>query len=509
MHIFVLPAGERDAAMDSVRGALTVVEGPRRVVRRVWLDTFDWRLYRAGMVLEQVSGAGQGCVSARSRDGGDLHAEQSLRPRWPARLDALPAGPLRDLLAPVVEMRALLPVSAETGAVRECRILDAERKTVARLTVDDTPDVTWLYLAPVRGYAAETDAAVRVLAGTPGVTASARSRIDLVLEAAGITPAGYSGKVDVALSPRMPAVTAVGTVLLRLLDTAEANVDGVLRDLDTEFLHDLRISVRRTRSALKLAGDVLPDDLAARFRPEFTWLGELTTPTRDLDVFLMDFDAMAARLRTAGPADLEPLRVHLTARRIREYRRLARGLRSARFADLARDWRAALSALPGITGTPARRSGPTAARLAAERTARAYRRVLRLGSAITDTSPDEDLHDLRKRGKELRYVLEFFASVQPQPAHRGAVRQLKALQDCLGAFQDASVQQETIRSFAADLAGAGAPPGTLLAMGELVALVRAGQQRVRGEFAERFAKFAGPRNRQRMALLTAPTGNTV
>ena len=60
---------------------------------------------------------------------------------------------------------------------------------------------------------------------------------------------------------------------------------------------------------------------------------------------------------------------------------------------------------PG-TGSPV--PGPTAAEMGVERLARADRRVLRRGSRITDASPAEDLHDLRKRAKELRYLLETF-----------------------------------------------------------------------------------------------------
>ena len=67
-------------------------------------------------------------------------------------------------------------------------------------------------------------------------------------------------------------------MLSALLDAIEANVRGTMRDVDTEFLHDLRIAVRRTRSALKLAGTCCRGGLAARFRPEFKWLGDLTTP---------------------------------------------------------------------------------------------------------------------------------------------------------------------------------------------------------------------------------------
>ena len=69
-----------------------------------------------------------------------------------------------------------------------------------------------------------------------------------------------------ALRPDMPGAEAVTAILLQQLDTLEANVDGVLHDTDTEFLHDLRIAVRRTRSALKLLGDMLPGELTLAVR---------------------------------------------------------------------------------------------------------------------------------------------------------------------------------------------------------------------------------------------------
>ncbi len=56
---------------------------------------------------------------------------------------------------------------------------------------------------------------------------------------------------------------AVADALLGHLSIMEATVDGITADLDTEFLHDFRVAVRRTRSVLKLLGDVLPDGTAA------------------------------------------------------------------------------------------------------------------------------------------------------------------------------------------------------------------------------------------------------
>jgi len=260
------------------------------------------------------------------------------------------------------------------------------------------------------------------------------------------------------------------------------------------------VSVRRTRTALKLGASLLPDGLAAEYRPEFKWLGDLTTPTRDLDVHLLGFADGAAELTSADPADLDPFHDFLTQRRVTEQRRLARALRSARFTTLTATWRAAL------TGLTPPRHGPDAAHAAAKIIGRADRRVLTLGGAISADSPPEKLHDLRKRCKELRYALEFFASLHDLPAHRRAVRELKGLQDCLGTYQDCQVQQQEIRVVAAELLASGSVPATaLLAMGDLASHVGQRERRARSEFSSRFAAFASRQAQERFEVLTAST----
>ena len=282
-----------------------------------------------------------------------------------------------------------------------------------------------------------------------------------------------------------------------------ANVNGTVRDLDTEFLHDLRVAVRRTRSALKLAGDVLPGDMAARFRPEFKWLGDLTTPTRDLDVYLLGYADMAAGLVAATAEELQPFHDHLERSRALAQRDLARGLRSARFSRLGREWRHALASAGAAGGGTRPAPRHTVARLAASRIGRAHQRVIRDGSAITATSPPESLHELRKRCKELRYLLEFFGSLYDPGQHWQAVRELKALQDCLGEFQDTQVQHEEIQVFAAQMMDQrAAPAATLLAMGEVAAGLAVRQQKARSQFAGRFRDFASPDGQNRIRALT-------
>ncbi len=160
-------------------------------------------------------------------------------------------------------------------------------------------------------------------------------------------------------------------------------------------------------------------------------------------------------------------------------------MRSSRFTALTGGWRSALGNLvpPG--------HGPTAARAASAIIRHAHRRVLARGSAITEDSPPGSLHDLRKRCKELRYALEFFASLYDPAAYRQAVRELKGLQDVLGTFQDCEVQRQEIRVIAADMMAAHDVPATaLLAMGDLSAQIGRRERRARSEFAGRFAEFA-------------------
>jgi CHAD domain-containing protein len=490
--------------------------------RRTWLDTFDWRLYRAGLVLE-VEQARRGGRLLLSQADGTPRAEQPVT-GWPPRRPAqdLPAGPVRDQIMALISPRALLPVASAVSTVSVTRLLNADGKTVARLTAEratvTAADSTTtaelplrLSVAEVRGYLVQARKAAALLAAVPGASPASQSVFIAALTALGRHPANYTNTVDVQITAELPGSVAVARLLLRLLDTLELNVDGVLHDIDTEFLHDFRVAVRRTRSAIKLLGEVLPTADADRYASEFKWLGDLTTPTRDLDVHLLGFAAMTGHLLAAAPADLEPFRAFLVRRRAREFRRLAAALRSPRFGAITDDWRKALLAVRDASASK-KRSQPTAAELAARTTARAFRRIAAQGGAITPDSPPESLHDLRKRCKELRYLLEFFAPLHDPVAYRRVVGDLKQLQDCLGDFQDSQVQREEIGALAdAMLAealsgGPGVPAATLLAMGEIAARLVVSQAEARADFARRFARFAGPAAQSRIRTLLAKPG---
>jgi CHAD domain-containing protein len=478
-------------ALDTVGMALGDAAAPPTELRRTWLDTFDWRLHRAGWELEEVELDGTNTFalhgSGDHHDRHDLGAVPGDRVEWPAPPAALPDSAVRAQVAAAAGIRALIRTAGFEGVRRTWPVLDDEQKTVARLHVDVPAGASALpariTVSPVRGYERDAAQAAHALVTLDGVTAAPTSCYDECLEASGQKRGGARSVATV--SAWTPAAVAVAGVLRGFLGTVEANVPGVVADIDTEFLHDLRVAVRRARSTVKLAGNALPVPLG-HFAAELKWLGDATTPTRDLDVYLLGVPAMAERLRAARPAELGAFREHLAARRAEVFGRLVTDLGSARFTALVRCWREVTVVDPD-TVPPV----PTTAEYGAEALRRAHRRVVRLGSTITSSSPAEQLHTLRKRCKELRYLLEIFEPIEPPATRKRVLPALRALQDCLGEFQDGEVQAAAVRTFATEMMAAGtAGPATLLAMGELAAQLDGDQHHARAIFANVFAAFA-------------------
>jgi CHAD domain-containing protein len=470
-----------------------VSTGPSQRVRLRRLDTFDQRLRGAGLTLEhQIAASRERLVLGRV-DGSSAVEVPVRDQHWPALAGALPAGRVRDTVAPVAGIRALMVASDERRRRQLLALRNAEGKTVVRIELDEPAALAAaparLIVRALRGYVAQARRAERLLVG-------------LGLRPVDNGGEGESGSVAAAPSADrvVPAPVVLAAVLSDFLVTIRENVPGLLDDVDTEFLHDFRVSVRRTRATLKLGRPVLPVVMRTRWEPDFRWLGDLTTPVRDLDVYELGLPVMSGWLMTADPADLDPLARHLRSRRTVERRSLVRGLRSARFGRLITDWEGELArlavmpeALEDAVGEPL-----SAGELADRSVSRAYRRVDRGGALIRPDSPAVELHGLRKRCKELRYALEVFAPLIDRAAGKRAVADLKGLQDVLGRFQDAEVQRRALRGFAEEMMDEGTTAGAMLAMGELIGHLDAEQDQARREFDVAFARFERPSGLTRM-----------
>src|SRR4051794_9732695 len=169
-------------------------------ITRSWLDTFDWRLYDAGLLLELTETEAGSDLALTQLAGGDLvaHVATTKAPMWPTDL---PSGPLRDNVAARVEMRALLPTGSTTVSRRSWRVLDKNDKTVTRIEVDEpvASRAATVRLAPrlrvraVRGYARQTERVVLGVAQEAGVSEPEFAESLEVMLGSGRPPGGYSG----------------------------------------------------------------------------------------------------------------------------------------------------------------------------------------------------------------------------------------------------------------------------------------------------------------------------
>jgi CHAD domain-containing protein len=473
----LLPEGaDLNAARALIDEHVDVTTGRIRAGTSTFYDTFDGRLHAAGVTLRHAGGR----YTLTDRETGET--------LWSAAAPARPeprlfAGDVDARLADVIEMRALTPAARVRTREVTLGVLNEDQKTVVRLNVATHDGLRGRVSASaVRGYDAELARVDALLADTLGLAPETVPLVDEAIAATGRPPAGTSAKLNLELDPEAPATAAAHVVFARLLEVIDDNFAGTLDDVDTEFLHDLRVAVRRTRSLQRQFKTVYPERLK-HFRDEFKRIQAITGDLRDLDVYLLDFPALKASLDPKMQADLDPLYALLETKRARALSQTRRQLKAQRTADALSEWAAFTRQLP--------KSGKTVKALASHRITAVYKKMVKMGTAIDDDSPAEDLHELRKVGKELRYLLEFFASLYPTDVVKPFVKTLKGLQDQLGRFQDHEVQANVLRELAPEVSD----PMTLMAMGVLVDRFIKDEALARLEFADRFAAFASPEQR--------------
>jgi len=498
-------------AIAAIRKRFRTRQEGRPQARRTYYDTFDWRLYRKRGTLCAQRHERRWLVRWLLLDGTQRH--RALCADVPGFAWDLAPTPFRRDLHEVIEMRRLLPVVQVRVRGGALAILDGLDKTVARVHFesgtasagDGAPAqrlIERLHIVPVVGYLSDHVSITRFLEQEFGLRRHDGGELTLALEAVGTRPGTYSSKFDVPLDPGMRADEATKRILRALLETMRANEDGTRRDLDSEFLHDFRVAVRRTRSYLGQVKSVFDAQTLERFRGEFAWLGGVSNPTRDLDVYLLHMREYVTELPEPMRPGLAALEGHLRGRHKTEQRRLARALASERYTNLMRDWSEFLNA-PSANGLPEGSAAERSVReLAAECIRKAFRRAQKRGEGLSTDTPVETVHRLRIDCKKLRYLLEFFRNVFEPKSINPLVRSLKQLQDHLGDYNDLELQQRELRSTAEEMIAGPAPEaGTLLAMGCLVGRLAERQSALNRILIDAVRSFIGERNRKRFQEL--------
>ncbi|MFO1304890.1 MAG: CHAD domain-containing protein [Burkholderiales bacterium] len=425
-----------------------------------YFDTADAALASEGVALRLRRDGRRWIQTVKGPADGRASGGLSARPEfeWPVtgpRLDPLrfAATPFRRTLGKA-EQQGLAP-RFTTDIKRTVVPLAFPDSTMAKLCIDvgevRAEDAGPPASAPIHEIELELEA------GDPRrlyeLAQALAADIPLALEPASKAERGYALRsaraseplraADAELASSCPAGAAFAAIMHSCLAQIEGNAHGVLASDDPEWIHQMRIGVRRMRACLSLARRSIATERIEPLRVELRWLAQALGHARDLDVFatatLPSFREAVAR---GSGASLAPHLAKLAARtsvRRKDAREIARAaVASPRFVRLVLA-AASLAASPDLVATdPGNRLSRPARDVARPLLKRRHQALLALGADLAHAAP-EARHAARLAAKKLRYATEFFSSLYSRKRTRAYRKALAILQEELGAWNDAAV----------------------------------------------------------------------
>lgn len=460
----------------------------RQYLLKTYYDSFDWRLYRQGVICEFNRSKQSSSLMLTNRKDGELIASTLLFD-VPAFSTQFNPGKVRQTLEPLLGVRALLAVCTLECEAHYLDILNKDEKIVLRVLIEQFDLLNnRLTLFPVKGYDKIVEHIAEMVTKDLDIIVADKPVLQEALRLQGRQPKDYSSKLDIKLSPEMRADVACKTIFSYLSRVIKLNEQGTIADTDSEFLHDFRVAVRRTRVGLSQVKRVLPDDVLATYREFFSWLGQISGETRDLDVYLMNFEQYKKKLPPVIRQSINPLHNFLQVKKQKSHKQLVKKLRSAKYLTTLAQWEAYLSS-SSINEPVEVNANLTIKELADKRIWKTYKLAIKEGNAIDRHSPSEAMHRLRKTCKKLRYLMEFFQDLYPDNQTDKLIKRLKQLQEVLGDYQDYSVQQEQLQQFSEEMQTINTPSRTFLAMGVLIQDFENRKCKARDSFTSQFTAF--------------------
>jgi len=293
---------------------------------------------------------------------------------------------------------------------------------------------------------------------------------------------------------KLAATQSVDEVLEAIFASALAHLlanERCARErLHIEGVHQMRVAVRRLRSALRLFRPLLPADARERLDGELQWLASSLGPARDMDVFrseLLD-GAVTAIEDDAAFSALERQAVELQDE---AYAAVAAALGSSRYSGLILEllrWRVLRAwRVQALDANSARLFQPIGD-LAGELLGQAHRRARKRGRGFARL-PVNERHRVRIAVKKLRYTVEFFDDLYGGPGQAHYLKRLMRLQDDLGHLNDVATAERLL----GEVLGPRPPAALARAAGCILGWHRRGLHDDEGRLVRDWRRFARAR----------------
>ncbi|WP_458095233.1 CYTH and CHAD domain-containing protein [Roseomonas sp. WA12] len=436
-------SAEADAAIASHAAfAPAKPAAPAREETTTYYDTPDRAFLRAGASLRVRRSGRRRVQTLKLRDGLGPFSRGEWEWTVPGDqpdLSHLAATPLAGLVGPAgvsavftAEVRRLEWVLPAEGAVIHATL---DRGTIRAGEAEEP--IRELELELKKGEALPLLRLAHVLAQAVPMVLGAESKSDRGWRLLAGEPRASEKTVEPELPPGVSAAEAFRRITAAALSGLVANQPAAEAGL-VEGVHAMRVATRRLRALLALFRPELAGEAERRFTAELRRVGRVLGEARDWDVFCTQ------TLVRAGEDGVDGVLVSALRGPAEEHRRAAH--------ERLRAWLCGPELTMLVLGLAAWAEDPAAlageadggalaeplADLAPELERRLARQVRRRGRRIRRRS-EEELHDLRKALKRLRYGIEFLAPLHKPGRLRAYLRRAKALQEDLGGLNDAVV----------------------------------------------------------------------
>lgn len=449
------------------------------------LDDFYWHIWLSGAVLTLDADTGR--LALWLEDGSCLESFGNGESRfwW-----QLPEGALAERLRDLLAFHAFVPKCRCRLTRESLAILNADEKIVCRarlnrLSREQVQESAFVTVSSLRGYAKEYAAVVKAFSA---LDPEPIAPLDLrtLLQAGGLSVDLPTETDDFRLGPAEPAEAAVCRMAKRLLLTARRFEQGLIDDIDTEFVHQYRINIRKSRSLISLFKKTLSAERYRTLKQDLKRLASRTNVLRDLDVFLLDEAAYREMLPENLQAGLTPIFSRIKRRRTLAWKKSVAALQSADYRNEVGRLFELLDAEPDCSS---KLSQLPIRQLVGKKVLAQYRQICNAGGMIDAQTADEAVHELRIECKKLRYLLELFSELFARKKIRRLLRHLKGLQGNLGRFNDYSVQQEFLHNIGRSRT---ISAEQLASINGLIAVLYNKQLHERCQVEETIAKFCAP-----------------
>jgi len=466
----------------------------------IYFDTASFALREAGFVL-RVRNEDDGYVqTVKSSNGPELATRAEIKVKVGSMapdVDAIPDKKVRQAvkaalgkatLAPafVVEMRrTMVLLTPKRGTTIEAAFDVGAIKTVGEKPAS-LPLVEF-ELELITGDAGELVSCAQALTADLPLMLFLQSKAERgFLLAADAVEAPVSAE-RILLGDDATADIAFRYVIGHCLRHLLGNWAAVTMARDPEGIHQMRVALRRLRSALSLFGGPFRAALSS-LEGEVRWVADVMGEARDLDVFQEDVFRPAADAHGDDERLLELATVVRTRRRI-AWVHVFEALESERFRQLVLGLASMTFVKPWLAAAGGEAAGEVARDFARRRMKKRYRRAMRLGRRIEELDAHER-HELRIKLKKLRYALDFFRSLFAKRATEKFLRRLGDLQDTLGRLNDAAVARALVKEILAEH-GDGTAAAAIGYAGGVVAGWHLGHARLRvHQLARRWKRLA-------------------